>query len=109
MFSTAAWISSMPEIAADERVVVLGLAAVHAQHPHVLRQLRILRRAHAGIAKGAEILGREERQAADVAHGCAARRPAASSAPMACAASSMILRPNSRAICSSACMSAHWP
>ena len=60
------------EVAADERVVVLGLAAVHAQHVHALGERRIVGDAHAGIAEGAEVLGREERQAADVAEAAGA-------------------------------------
>ena len=54
------------EIAADQGVVVLGFAAVHPQHAHALGERRILGDAHAGIAEGAQVLGREKRQAADV-------------------------------------------
>jgi hypothetical protein len=56
-----------PEIAADERMKILRLAAVHAQHPHVLGELRVIDRAQSRIAEGAEILARKEREAADVA------------------------------------------
>src|SRR4029079_10831653 len=55
------------EIAADKRMEVPPLAAMHAQNPHALRETLRLRDAHACVAESAEILGREERQAADVA------------------------------------------
>ena len=56
-----------PKVAADQRVVVLRLAAVHAQDAHALVQPAVVADAHAGVAECAEILRREERQAADVA------------------------------------------
>jgi hypothetical protein len=56
-----------PKITADERVEILGLAAVHAQHPHVFGQIRIVGGAQPRIAERAEILAREERKAPDVA------------------------------------------
>ena len=60
------------EVAADERVVVLRLAAVHAQDVEPLGERRVVRHAHAGIAERAEILGGKERQAADVAEAAGA-------------------------------------
>ena len=64
------------EVPTDQRVVVLRLHAVHAQHAKLCGKRVIVRHAHARIAEGAEILGREERQAADVANaaGSAPRR-----------------------------------
>ena len=60
------------EIAADERVVVLRLAAVHAQDFQALGERGIVGHAHAGIAECAEVLGGKERKAADVAEAAAA-------------------------------------
>src|SRR5437879_12001948 len=61
-----------PEIPADERVVVLWLPAVHAQHLAALGERRILGDAHAGIAEGAEVLRGKEREAPDVAEAAGA-------------------------------------
>ena len=61
------------EVTADEGVEVLGLAAVHAQHLHVLGQRGIVGDTHAGIAEGAEVLGRKERQAPHVAEAAGPR------------------------------------
>jgi hypothetical protein len=55
------------EIPADVGVVVLRLAAVDAEDLQPLGERRVVGDAHAGIAEGTEVLGREERQAADVA------------------------------------------
>ena len=44
---------------------ILRLAAVYAQHAHALGELRIVGRTKAGVAEGAEILARKERQTAD--------------------------------------------
>ena len=55
-----------PEVPADERVVVLGFPAMHPQDRHALRERRVVRDAHAGIAEGAQVLGGEEGQAADL-------------------------------------------
>ena len=60
------------EIAADEGVVILRLAPVDAQDIHPLGQGGVIGDAHAGVAEGAEVLGREERQAADVAEAAGA-------------------------------------
>lgn len=56
------------EIAADEGMMIFGLATVHAQHTQVLGELWILRRTHARVAEGTEVLGRKKRQAPDCAH-----------------------------------------
>ncbi len=48
------------EIATDEGMVVLGLAAVHPQDVHPLRQGGVVGDAHPGIAEGAQVLGRKE-------------------------------------------------
>ena len=61
------------EVAADERVVVLRFPAVHAQHGEPLGERRIVGDTRAGIAEGAEVLGREEGQAADIAETAGAR------------------------------------
>ena len=61
-----------PEIAADELVVVLRLHAVHAQLHELRGQRFVVGDAGAGITEGAEVLGGEERQAADVADGAGA-------------------------------------
>ena len=55
------------KVAADERVKILRLAAVHAQHAHAFGEIGIVGRAQSGVAERAEILAREERKAADVA------------------------------------------
>src|SRR5207237_9819961 len=61
-----------PEIPADERVVVLWLPAVHAQHLYALGERRILGDAHAGIAEADEVLSGKERESADVAEAAGA-------------------------------------
>ena len=61
------------EVTADEGMEVLGLAAVHAQHFHVLGQAGIVGDTHAGIAEGTEVLGRKERQAPHIAEAAGAR------------------------------------
>ena len=62
------------KVSADELVVVLRLHTVHAQLHELRRELGVVGHAHAGIAERAQVLGGEERQAADVADG--ARPPA---------------------------------
>src|ERR1700730_16518948 len=57
------------KVAADHRMKIFRLSAVHPQHAHALRQIHIIRRAQAGIAECASILTREKRKAADGAHG----------------------------------------
>ena len=64
-----------PEVAADHRVVVLRLHAVHAQLLQPRRQRLVVGRAQPAVAEGTQVLGREEREAADVAE--AADPPAA--------------------------------
>jgi len=60
------------EVAADEGVVVLRLAAMHAQDFHALGERCVCRDAHAGIAECAQVLGGKERQAADLAEAAGA-------------------------------------
>ncbi len=54
-----------PEIRADEVMVVLGLHPVRPQQPRFLRQRIIVGGEQPGIAEGAEILAREEREASE--------------------------------------------
>ncbi len=56
-----------PEVSADERVKVFGLAAMDAQDVEPLRQGRIVGDAHAGVAESSQVLGRKERQATHIA------------------------------------------
>src|SRR6202023_3665432 len=60
------------EIAADEGVVVLRPAAMHAQDFHALGERGVSRDAHAGIAECAQVLSGKERQAADLAEAAGA-------------------------------------
>jgi len=61
---------------------------VHPQHLHALRERRVVRDAHAGIAERPQVLvGKNDRQ--PISPKLPARWCSASSAPMACAASSM--------------------
>src|SRR6185312_12253780 len=62
-----------PEISADDAMVVLGLAAMHTQHPHALREHRVIGGAEAGIPESAQIFRWEKRETADVPD--AARHP----------------------------------
>jgi len=55
------------EITAHQLVVILGLHAMHADHGETGSKIRVVGDAHSGIAKGAQIFGREEAQATDVA------------------------------------------
>ena len=65
----------MPEIAADELVMILRLHAVHAQDVRALEKRRVLRHQRARIAERAEILRREKTGHAEIAE--RAHRPAA--------------------------------
>jgi hypothetical protein len=56
-----------PEVASDERVVVLRFAAVHAQNAHALVQSTIIGDARTRVAECAEVFRREEREATDIA------------------------------------------
>ena len=56
-----------PEVPAYELVVVLRLHAVHAHHRELRRERGVVGDAHTRITERTQILGREERQAADVA------------------------------------------
>src|SRR5262245_54247645 len=55
------------EVAADHRVVVLGLPAVHAQDSEPGCEGIVVRHAHTGVAERPKVLGWKEGQAADVA------------------------------------------
>src|SRR2546421_5080663 len=54
------------EVAADDEMVVLGLAAVDSQDLQALRQCGIVGHAHPRIAERAQVLAWEEGEAADV-------------------------------------------
>src|SRR5579862_5947656 len=56
------------EVTPDQGVVIFRMSSVHAQYAHALGQLCILGDAHTRIAKGAEILAREKRQATNLTH-----------------------------------------
>jgi len=55
------------EITPHELVVILGLHAMHADHGETGSKIRVVGDAHPGITKSAQIFGREEAQATDVA------------------------------------------
>ena len=44
------------EVAANHRMKIFWLAAVHAQHAHAFGELGIIGRAQSGVAEGTEIL-----------------------------------------------------
>src|SRR5207249_10463517 len=55
------------EIPADELVIVLRLAPVHAQHANSFSQVLATCQHHACVAQRSEVLAREERQAPKIA------------------------------------------
>src|SRR5213595_1998043 len=63
-----------PEVAADDEMVIPGLAAVDSQDFQALRQREIVGHAHARVAERAQVLRRKEGGAADVADPAGATR-----------------------------------
>ena len=92
---TAACSASSRKLPPTSVVVVLRLHAVVAQSRARAGQRRVVGRDQAGVAEGAEVLAREEREAAERADAADRPRPCRS-APMACAASSMTGMPGAR-------------
>ncbi len=80
------------EVSTDELVVVLGFPAVDPQNLHVLGEHLIVRDAHAGITeeRAPRSFVEEDRATPDIAEAAGALVEA-SSAPIACAASSITL------------------